>query len=1287
MGRILNWGWRSGNHHRPSTLAAHSPDHAGGAATKDHRPTRPCLRVLRTRPALALLPLVLILSCGNGDGGSIKVPDELQACSGHGKYAPADNMQSLCVCDPGYHELMMGLAYEDQTPLLATSLCVKDQPSRVVGLAHPSGQAMEPAQATTLAQAGIRLSVADLPASLDGLSDWSQAHAAETGQAGGGTTADGTTAESAGLTIIGRIRLDDWNLTVQSAHDAVDKAMKGARLDYVVVHDAAVFQASYDQLGGCSDWQCFNGIFAQRRDGICHALSRVRLHCPWCQVGLAISQGADEHLTQLRFDLQQLGQTGECPYDFVMVDFDDVDPYIGMDPEKAWSPILKTMADDFSHWYLANVTGYGASAFDLATPDEIASRVARTAVLFRAAGFGSVVLPNLPGSVDTDAAVAVDASGKGTRVLDALSTYETQVGNAVLMLSDDGGYWGVQPDPPKVDQVLQVGLDLVKMETLTLDPKSPWTLFDAFGEELAVLRYGAPMAEQLAPAEGHFSPFYVEGSLYSTYPDAAALGLGPLFQNAWLADSSGIIPTGELAMNVDEDPELEWWGELGYYDPIGDGLFRRVGGSGLTGMTFYDIDHDGDLDMLFHGQQGEGGHWFDTMFNEDGWFVQQQAYKNGLTEATLAQLDLVLDQWVAQDFTGDGEPDLAGFDAVTSEVVILETTAEPGVFTEHRYSCPVSEPVPWWRAEDVDEDGQLDLAVVAPPPDGLNVRLDVVSRFLLRRGDGFVEVPAPCYQVLLSNAQTGVDPEVGPGFLCAVSTSPFEGLALYKWDGDALVQVWQDTQLPGWDKGENGVVVPYRAQDGAKSKLVFSSQYAIRVATVTETGLEFEKDMATNGQAVSGYFASGPDKQTFLRAGVGFQAAVSTPAEAASLAPMPLDWEAACPDGPGSRQLLDFDGDGKLDAVCLVNTSWEQKEHNEVGDPFAAWIEVTADLTLVSDIVVGGKAVVKKLSEGLFLRYSNFVCAVDKAEPHSPPWQQRFALGRFDSKPGMDAFTYSPVQHALLDMQPVAYLVSGQGGPALEIPAQDYLKVAIMTQSDCGASYMMSADLDEDGLDDVLLWDGLAGEVHFLCTDKGGGLDKHILHRQVGIPSARITGGADYNGDGHFDLLAVQKQEVVVLLGNGQCNLAGKKDWAWSTDIWYHNATVCDDLTQDGQTECFFECEWSGVDAHDETYCGAVMPKNGGVVPDELRIPFPAGYPGDTAHVTWGDFDGDGAQEIILGAGLEANGAYRWEADGFHFLGSHTPSPVRSLGDVDGDGADDALGAGWTLLRGRKATP
>jgi hypothetical protein len=1227
------------------------------------------------RPAPALILSLFILSCGSG--GDIKVPDELQICSGHGKHEPADNMQSYCKCDTGYHEVMIGLEYEDRTPLLATSVCVKDQPGAVIGLALPSGQALEPAQAQTLAQAGIRLTMADLPAELDTLSDWSTVHASEfdaKGDAG------------AGLTVIGRVRLDDWGLTVQSAHDAADKAMKGARLDYVVIQDAAVYEANYDQLGGCSDWQCFNQAFALRRAAICHAINRVRLHCPWCQVGLAISQGANEHLTQLNFDLKQTGGGGQCLYDFVTVDFDNVDPYIGVDPEKAFSPILAMMPDDLGHWYLANVTGYGVSAFDLATPDEIASRVARTAVLFRAAGFGSVVLPNLPGSVNVETAQAVDATGKGSRVLDALSAFEQKVGNATLMAAPDGGWWDVLPDPPQVDQVIAFGLDLVKMEGIQLDPKSPRRLLDGFGEVVVDLRHGPPLAEQLAPAAGRNAPFYVEGSLYSTYPDGAALGLTSLFQNAWLSDSSGVIPTGELAVNLDDDPDLEWWGELGYFDPLGSGLFRMVGIGGFPGFTFYDLDHDGDLDMLFRTQQGEGGHWFDLLLNEDGWFAQQQAFKLGLSDTAMAQLDLVLDQWLARDFTGDGKPDLAGYDTATSQVVILETGAEPMAFAEHRYAAPLAQPPQFWRPDDIDGDGQLDLLLLGQPMDGASVSVDVVGSYLLRRGDTFALVQSPCYQLLLTNEQAGLEKEVGPGFVCTVGTSLFEGLALYRWEGDSLVQVWQDTQLPGWERGINGIMVPFRDVDGAVSKLVISSQYAVHLARITATGLDIEKSIPTGSQAVSGYFAAGPDAQTFLRAGAGFLAAVATPEEAASLVPVPADWETACPQGQDDRRILDFDGDGKLDAVCFVTTSWETKEHREVGDPFAHWNETLADIVLVSDILLGGKGEVKTLAQDLFLRYSNQVC-VDEVEGHSQPLRARFAVGDLDSAPGLDVFTYSPVQHGLLDMQPSAYLVSGKDGKVTEIPAQDYLKVGIMVQSDCGSSYMMAADMDEDGQDDVILWDGHAAEVHLLCTDKGGGLDQHILHQQAGIPFARIVGGDDYNGDGHFDLLAVQKQEILVLLGNGKCGLAGKKDWALSTDIFYHNAAVCGDLTKDGSTECFFECEWSGDEGHDDPYCGAVMPKNGGVVPGDQKIPFPEGYPGGTGSVTWGDFDGDGVQEIVLGAGTEANGAYRWEADGFRFLGSHTPAPVRSLGDVNGDGADDALGTGWTLLLGTKGGP
>jgi hypothetical protein len=1210
---------------------------------------------------------LLAAACGGTDSG-LKVPDELPMCSGRGTVAPADNMQSLCQCDAGYEERMWGLAFEDDIERLMTSLCVKSRPPALLGLTFGAGLAPAAGQAKAMAEGAVAWTLADLPADLSGLPQ--------------------TMGNDAQLHAIGRIRLDDVDLTPESAREAVDAAMQGAAYDFVVLQDAALYDAPVDMLEGCNDWACFGQVLKVREESICRALSRIRLHCPWCEIGFAIANSPNEHLTMLNFDMKQSGMVNDCQYDFVVQDFVDVDPNMIKDPSRGYL-VSESMGEDYAHWYVANVLSFATGAVDGLSNDETASRVARTAVAFRAAGFHAVLLPGAPGEGVAEAAASFDSAGNPTRTFDALSALGSRLGTASLTLSPTGGWWEVMPDPPQVDQVLQVGLDLAVMGDIQLDPKSPRKLLDAFGQVCADLRYGPALADQLAAVKGRYPPYYVEGSLYSVYPDSVALGITSVFQNAWLVDAAPVIPTGELALNLDDDPDIELWGADGYYDPTGDGLFRKVApGASYTSFTFYDLDRDGDTDLLFHEVQQPGASGHSVLFNEDGWFEPGKPLWNmGLPPETEEQLDLVLDQFAAQDFTGDGIPDLAGLDPSGTSVVLLEATGTAWSFLRHDYPIVGTPSVQSFTARDADGDGQMDLLAVGDPDqDGVTER-DQVPWFLLRRQETFVAVQNPCTGLLLlTNEQMGLEDEVGPGFLCTLDWNPFLGIALYRFEGDTLVQVWQDTQLPGWDTGSYGTAVPYRDEQGADSRVVLASFDALHLIRIRASGLTVEKSVATAGQAVSGYYSDGPSGKTFLVAGSVSQAAVSTIEEAASLAPTQAAWQRQAPQAAGSVFVADQDEDSLLDAVVVAESAPEYKEINEVGKPFVSWWESKASVQVVDD-VASGKGGATTLAEGLLIRRQNSCAGVpgDPPEAHSQPWPYPFAVGQLDGKKGLDVMLYSPVQHGLVDMQPTAYLVPGDGGAAIEIPAAEFLTLGVMNTSPCGKATLMAADMDEDGLDDVLLWNGQTGEVHMLCTDGGGGLDKHIRHEQVGVPLSRIMDRGDYNSDGHVDLLAVNEQEILVYLGNGQCGLAGKKDWTLGINIWFHNAASCGDVQSDGQTECFFECQWPDGTGAGEPFCAAVMPKQNGDLPFESRVPFPVGGPGTTASVTWGDFDGDGVPDVVLGAGEQANGVYSWHTDGLRLRGSYNPAPLAALGDVNGDGADDALGSGYTILLGRKA--
>jgi hypothetical protein len=234
-------------------------------------------------------------------------------------------------------------------------------------------------------------------------------------------------------------------------------------------------------------------------------------------------------------------------------------------------------------------------------------------------------------------------------------------------------------------------------------------------------------------------------------------------------------------------------------------------------------------------------------------------------------------------------------------------------------------------------------------------------------------------------------------------------------------------------------------------------------------------------------------------------------------------------------------------------------------------------------------------------------------------------------------------------------------------------------------------DVDGDGVGDLLVGapralpfgSGWNGVVH-LCSGANGA----ILHQFAGTGGAglgrSVAGVSDFNADGSPDIVAggVGASWGLVSVFSGRTFAA--LITRWDSDGPGFGGAVADagDADGDGASDLLVGQDHGNTSSG---ACGTVSLFGGepGILTTRLGANG-AGLLGSSIAPA-GDFDGDGAADVLVGAPQESGGAVHVVSgtDGRDLSvyygtqsGARLGSSVASLGDLDGDGADDyAFGA------------
>lgn len=220
---------------------------------------------------------------------------------------------------------------------------------------------------------------------------------------------------------------------------------------------------------------------------------------------------------------------------------------------------------------------------------------------------------------------------------------------------------------------------------------------------------------------------------------------------------------------------------------------------------------------------------------------------------------------------------------------------------------------------------------------------------------------------------------------------------------------------------------------------------------------------------------------------------------------------------------------------------------------------------------------------------------------------------------------------------------------------------------DAHAYAMAIADLDGDGLGELLALDY---KTPTLWLWNGRDQSTQAIAMPSGFPLAHSLAIGDLNEDGHLDVVAPGQTGVTVLYGDGRGGLT-----VASTLPAYEPMSVAiGDVDGDGHLDLVVAPDRLGV----SVYFGA----GDGTFPRSVNIRaafFPAGIP-------IGDLNGDGKADFALSMSgktdfvrLFGGGAMPTTlAD----LATQHLADYLAFADMDGDGALDVIGTGFTIWRG-----
>jgi len=186
----------------------------------------------------------------------------------------------------------------------------------------------------------------------------------------------------------------------------------------------------------------------------------------------------------------------------------------------------------------------------------------------------------------------------------------------------------------------------------------------------------------------------------------------------------------------------------------------------------------------------------------------------------------------------------------------------------------------------------------------------------------------------------------------------------------------------------------------------------------------------------------------------------------------------------------------------------------------------------------------------------------------------------------------------------------------------------------------------------------------------------------TGGTGSRCVASGDIDGDGRKDLVVgnASSSNVSVLLGNGQggMTLAGRSNLSMASASSAVLAIAVRDLNRDGRDDVLTANWFWG------TFDSFLSQPDGG-----LSAPLARGSGGFSSGLAFGDFDGDGRDDLFIavgGAQYNATTAFRGLVDGgFDYVGGVTATNSNGVagGDLNGDGlADMAIAQNTTAHLG-----